>query len=247
MAERGKLSWGGIIGLTALALAGMAVVVALATLLFGGVAGYEFNPQTFERRRFAFFEIPLLRLQVTPLKRTGVSGPVEQSITGNNYVQPDAKAPETWHLISFHRSNYAPSPTDTQILIRYFDAENPEGGNYWQDWTIEKPQLAKLLWPEVARLARLELYVLLPPLFELAREAKDPTQFAKDLNALQAQEAQAVIERLEKQIEATEDAETRARLEQRVDALMPLVEETTKSARPADATADSADTKDESP
>ena len=155
-------------------LAGAAVVVAISTFMFGYVTGSEFNPQTFDRRRFGFYEIPLVRLQVTPLSRSIVTGDVEAHLQLQKYVTPVAGAPERWHLISFRRSTYEPPATDVQILQRYLDARDDAFGRYWLGWSTKQPKLAKILWPEVARYARADLYLLLPPLFSLAK--KNPTR-----------------------------------------------------------------------
>src|SRR5689334_14343210 len=143
----------GIIGLSLLILTGAAVVIVLVTFVFGGVEGTEFNPDSFERRHFGFYQIPLIRLQVTPLWRSEYNGEVENLVTARKYVVPTPGAPETWHLIGFKRSSYTPPPTDAQILARYLDARDENHQVYWADWSTDHPDMAAVLWPEVARLA----------------------------------------------------------------------------------------------
>jgi hypothetical protein len=220
-----KVTWGGTLGLAGLVLAGCAVVVALATYMFGYVSGYEFNPQTFERRRFGFYEIPLVRLQVTPLWRNDASGAVEQLVRSHNYVTPTKGAPEQWDLISFRRSTYKPVPTDPLILQRYLDAQDAARSPFWQDWSVEHPDLAKILWPEVARLARMDLYVLLPPLFDLAREASDVKVFEPQLHKLQAQQLRENADHLKKRADEIEDADVKAALQKRAEELLKVAGE----------------------
>src|SRR5688572_32714720 len=128
-----KMSIGSMIGLGALILSVTAVLLMLAIFIFGSVSGTEFNPQTFERRMFGFHEVPLVRLQVTPLWRVEASGEVEQLVIAQNYVTPNQKLTDEWHLISLTRRNYRQPPTDVQILARYLDAKNEHGDSYWAD------------------------------------------------------------------------------------------------------------------
>jgi hypothetical protein len=221
MADNPKYTVGGMLGIGALVLTGCAVVIVLATFLFGYVTGYEFNPQTFARRRFGFYEIPLVRLQVTPLFRVDSNGEVEDLVQTQKYVTPRPGAAEEWHLMTFHRSTHTPPPTDAQILGRYLDAETSESGTYWYEWSVQHPDLAPILWPEVARLARLELYVLMPPLFELARQAEDdPKVFAADLKELQVKQLEETAQRLQTRSAAVEDADAKDELNQRATALL---------------------------
>lgn len=209
-----KFSWGAAIGMGALILTGTAVVIVLATFMFGGVHGTEFNPNTFERRRFGYYEIPLLRLQVTPLYREEAGGDLE-GLVQTRYVKPIPNAPETWHLISFRRSAAAEQPTDARILARYLEAHDETRNSYWHEWSVKHPERAALLWPEVARLARLELYPLLPPLFECARQAEDTKAFQKAIRQLQTQQLTASAERLKKRAEELDNEELKTQLEER--------------------------------
>jgi len=52
----------GILGILAATL-----LVFMLTLWFGGVHGTEFSPQTFERRSYSFYELPLVGVQVTAI------------------------------------------------------------------------------------------------------------------------------------------------------------------------------------
>jgi hypothetical protein len=218
-----KLSAASVVGLSALVLSVAAVLLLLVTFVFGSVHGTEFNPQTFERRMFGFHEIPLVRLQVTPLWRTEANGAVEQLIIAQPYVKPEPNAPEQWHLISLTRRNYKQPPTDVQILARYLDAQDEDEESYWTEWSIKHPELAAIFWPEVARLARLEQYVLLPPLFELARNADDVKKFQSDLKQLQTKQLQETADRLKERTAKVEDEKLKEELQKRSEALATAV------------------------
>jgi hypothetical protein len=232
------LSAGNMIGLGALILSTALVVLLLVTFIFGGVGGTEFNPQTFERRIFGFYEIPFVRLQVTPLWRTEHNGDVEQLVIAQSYVKPEPNAPETWHLISLIRRNFKQPPTDVQILARYLDAKDEEGDSYWAQWSIKHPEMAALLWPEVARLARLEQYILLPPLFELARNAEETKSFQAALKQLQTRQLQETADRVEQRTAKVEDEKLKQELQKRAAALTSAVkaaeEELSKDLKKAD-------------
>src|SRR4051812_28097777 len=150
VADSTKLNWGSVLGIGALVLTACAVVILLVTFMFGSVRGHEFNPQTFDRRDFGFYEIPLIRLQVTPLYRTESTGDVETLLQAQKYVQPDLQAapdpqaPDVWRLISFRRSSYTPPPTDVQILIRYLDARDDKHNHYWHEWSVKHATLAAI-------------------------------------------------------------------------------------------------------
>jgi hypothetical protein len=218
-----KLSAGSIIGLSALFLSVTAVVLLLVTFVFGSVHGTEFNPQTFERRMFGFHEIPLVRLQVTPLWRVEANGEVEELVIAQPYVKPEPNAPEQWHLISLTRRNYKQPPTDVQILARYLDASDEDGDSYWTEWSIKHADMAAIFWPEVARLARLEQYVLLPKLFDLARNAEELKTFQADLKQLQTKQLKEMADRLQQRTAKVEDEKVKEDLKQRAEALAAAV------------------------
>lgn len=219
MANNRNLSTGSFVGLGALILSVAAVALLLATFIFGGVGGTEFNPQTFERRMFGFYEIPLIRLQVTPLWRAEANGEVEQLVIAQSYVKPEPNAPENWHLISLVRRNSRQPPTDVQILARYLDAKDEDENSYWTDWSLKHPEMAAIFWPEVARLARLEQYILLPPLFELARNARETKTFQTDLKQLQTKQLEETANRVQQRTAKVENEKLKEELQRRAEAL----------------------------
>jgi hypothetical protein len=169
-----------VAGLVILALT---MVLLLAAFFFGGVTGEEFNPETFQRRRFQFYEIPLLRVQIWPLSRSDASGELEKLARAQGYVATKLPTDAQWHLFSFRRGAAASPPFDAQILQRYLDAIDDSRNQYWHLWSTAHPQRAKLFWPHVSRFARLRLYVVLPHLFEIARTAEDDASFTTALEA----------------------------------------------------------------
>ncbi|MEM9587669.1 MAG: hypothetical protein AAGA03_10340, partial [Planctomycetota bacterium] len=54
----------------AILIAGLVCSLAMAMVVLfpGHVSGIEFAPSHFEARRFQFYELPLLQLQITPIR-----------------------------------------------------------------------------------------------------------------------------------------------------------------------------------
>ena len=177
MSTGAKLAIGGLIAVCCV------IVVGLASLIFGGVTGEEFNPYTFQRRKFYFFEIPLLRWQVYPLVRSAASGDVEEWVETSGCLPKKKSDPEAWHLFAFRRSAAVSPEFDAAILKTYLDTRDAQKKYYWYDWSIEHPQMAKILWPAVARFARLNLYLVIPHFFQLAATAEDAQDLQTKLTA----------------------------------------------------------------
>ena len=93
--------WIAIVGWGFIGLLGVTLFVFVLTVMFGGVHGLEFCPQTFERRSYSFYELPVLRLQMTGERNEDLTGPTEQYVrsqkyfaagTGNPYFTTDTAA-----------------------------------------------------------------------------------------------------------------------------------------------------------
>ena len=170
--------------LTLAVLAGAALVTLIATLMFGSVYGTEFAPDTFERRSYFYYELPVVRLQVTPVQRVTSRSTLEQALIDRKYVQP-INPPKRWDLIRAYRVNGLWRQGDAEILAEYLDVHDDKGP-HWLEWSDREPKLAAIFWPEVAKQARAELYILMPDLFELAAQSTDPAKFTRDLQLLLA-------------------------------------------------------------
>lgn len=170
-------------------------------LLFGPVQGEEFSPQLFQRRHFRFYQVPLLRWQLTPVRRWDrterlesaiakvISGPVPTAPSAVGSRRGGALPPST-------RGGNAPADPESArsvppvcwhliysvqpgAPIWHGDAkilrdclELREGERFfWSLWNGRHPDLAVLLWPRVAALAAARLYVALPELLRVAASA----------------------------------------------------------------------------
>lgn len=153
-----------------LCLVGPLILLAVGgyvTLFFGQVSGTEFSPESFDRRSFRYHEVPLLGWQVTPIKRDSATGTLETFLQQQDYFT--AQAATRWDLIMATQRGQIIDPRGASILAPYLDANTPAAKSYWVDWSKQHPGHARWLWPEVVRLARRRLYVLIPDVMRLAR------------------------------------------------------------------------------
>jgi hypothetical protein len=167
-------------------LAALALVlfVFLMTITLGGVHGMEFSPQTFERRSYSHYELPLIGVQVTAEKRDDLTTIAETFLTTNKYITPPPKgAKEIWHTVVGSHGTRRLRRGDANILMQYLDAQDAKTTHRWVKWSEDHPQLAKVFWPAVQKLAIRELYVFLPDLFELTKAHSDPVALKSALDA----------------------------------------------------------------
>jgi hypothetical protein len=182
---------------TLLGLVLTAGAVTFATVWFGGVHGVEINPYSLARRSYSFYEIPIVRWQVLGIRREDVTSITVVFLEKQKYVAAAKGAPNVWHVVTGTRGRRAPVIGDADVLVRYLEAQDSENYHLWQKWSEENPQLAKCLWPAVSRLAQDELYLFVPDLFDLAKQADDPVAFQAALNKQLAQRLFELGQRLQ--------------------------------------------------
>jgi hypothetical protein len=168
--------WGGV------ATLGLAVAVLIATLLFGQHGGEEFCPDTFNRRSFFYFQIPLVGIQVTPIFRDDTTNSLENYLVAGKFLTRSAAGNPRWDLVTAVSAGSRVVRGDAQILCSYLDTADENSRLVWQRWSDTHPEAAKVLWPRVAQLARQQLYLLVPELFELANSETDPKTLAEKLD-----------------------------------------------------------------
>jgi len=179
----------GKIVITIAATLALLILGFLATMIFGIVTGTEFCPHTFERRGFAFREIPFTGIQISSISRDTDSGLVELYVIKQGYIVPDQTEPKTWHLLSLRRFRGTYAEGDAELLMKYLDAQNDKDEYAWLKWSEDHPKLAKVLWPAVAKAAQNGNYLIVPDLFKFARSTKDPVELQKKLDATLAKVA----------------------------------------------------------
>jgi hypothetical protein len=172
-----------------LGILGATLLVFIATVTFGAVHGTEFCPQTFERRSYSYYELPLVGLQVTGERHEDLTGDTEKAVTANKLLPTPPGPKKDWHVLMGSRGTRLRRPGDAGILVQYLDATEDGTNHRWQDWTEsdKTKDLAKVLWPAVQRLAIREQYIFVPDLFELAKNSDDPKALQAEIDRKLAQ------------------------------------------------------------
>src|SRR6266568_5109865 len=116
--------WFAICGWTLMGLLGSALLVLIATLTFGAVHGTEFCPQTFERRSYSYYELPIVRIQVTGERHEDLTGATEVVLTSKKYITPPASGRQDWHVLVGSRGRRLRLPGDAGLLMLYLDAKD---------------------------------------------------------------------------------------------------------------------------
>jgi hypothetical protein len=67
---------------------------------------------------------------------------------------------------------------------------------YWRTWSIDHPKRAKVLWPVIQQLAVRELYMLMPPLFELAQREQTAAELQSAIESRLEQDYASLVQDL---------------------------------------------------
>lgn len=176
----------------------MLLVLLGIVFFFGRVQGREFAPSHFEIRRFSFTEIPLLQLQITPIRRVKETSGLQTYLATSSLVRSPTGQPARWHLIELRRLSGSSGPADAKLLTDFLGADQAgffaQGNPYWHRWSTENPGHAAILWPLVQKLAERELYVLVPHVFQIADAAATvPKSNGQSPDAMEARLHQFLI------------------------------------------------------
>lgn len=160
-------------------VSGALIVFFLAGIVYflGQVQGREFAPSHFEIRRFSFTEIPLLRLQITPINRVSETSGLQSYLSTSSLISRPGGQPTDWHIVELSRFGGGSTPADAKLLTDFLDAgmlrlsTQRHGQWHWHQWSLQNPKHAAVLWPVVQKLAQRELYVLIPSVFQIADAA----------------------------------------------------------------------------
>ena len=184
--QKTPLVWRVVVGIVIF----VAVLFALGMLIraFGGVYGQEFSPDTFTRRDYVYYQIPLLGIQVTPVYRWPDTNALELHLTGKKLVPKSAAKKPRWDIVAITTAGSPTgSPGDANLLCSYLDTHDDEGVLVWLDWTKKHPKLAKTLWPAVAQVARDDRYAAVPDMIEAAMRAETPESLQQELERIRTE------------------------------------------------------------
>jgi len=158
-------------------VSGGLIVLFLAGIVYflGRVQGREFSPSHFELRQFSFTEIPLLRLQITPINRVSQSSGLQSYLSTSALISRPVGQPTDWHVVELSRFGGISLPADAKLLTDFLETDTSrysvQTQVHWHQWSIQNPKHAAVLWPVIQKLAKRELYVLIPSVFQIADAA----------------------------------------------------------------------------
>lgn len=161
----------------------VACLVGLATLVSGHVRGREFSPSHFTTRSFRFWEIPLVHLQISPIRRVPEPNNVANYLQAKRHIQIPNNPPALWHLVQLDRGVSSSTFADAEILTSYLELKDADNKFVWEEWSKSYPQAAAIFWPYVQQLAEKELYLLVPPLFALAEQSTEADSLRANIDA----------------------------------------------------------------
>ncbi len=163
-----------------LVLVGTLIGGVLFTMGFGRVTGREFSPEAFALREFRYYQLPLLSIPLSRVRRKDVSLP-DYLVQGNFIKVAPA---QNWHLVSATKGWRRYTPHGPEVLLGYLQARDSGGAYYWDRWSAQHPDRASVLWPLVVELARLNLYPAIPDLMRWAEAEKERpvAEFQQRLN-----------------------------------------------------------------
>ena len=171
----------------------LTLVVFIVVRTQGFVSGQEFSPTHFQLRKFSFYEIPLLHIQITPIKRSGATPRTATYVRQNSLIRPGTGAPTNWHLVSISRGLTGSTPADANLLIDQLNLKSG-GDEFWRKWSVDHPKRAQILWPAIQKLAERELYILMPSLFELAQIDQTNETLQQNLDRLMQRQYRGLIQ-----------------------------------------------------
>jgi hypothetical protein len=177
--------------LTTLGLVGAFAVICMCSVrIYGLVIGEEFSPDTFKQRKFYYFELPLVHLQVTPVWRDEDTSTLAVHLRSKKLLPASKEDEPRWHFVHAIRGG-EPLTGDANILRGYMEIRQDDE-ILWLQWSKDHREAAAVFWPTVAEVARDHQYVFLPEMFELALAAENADGLRRDLDQLLAKEYSAL-------------------------------------------------------
>lgn len=146
----------------------------------GTVRGVEFSRQTWDRRRFLMFEVPLLRWQVGPVVYTPLSDDLV-SYLRNAPWWPGGSPPSDDYMVMTACRGGQSWARDTEMVSEFLGADGPSP---WLHWSRRHPQRARSLWPAVFQVVQAGHYDAVPELFQAALRPSSHEEFTVQLQGI---------------------------------------------------------------
>ena len=111
---------------------------------------------------------------------------LEKSLTADRLIRSVILKKKRWHLVSDFGSSVISHQCDARFLTGYLDKLDNDGNSYWDTWNTDFPKCAKVFWPEVAELARDEMYLKIADVMRVAMSVSkdDPVPLGPKLKAV---------------------------------------------------------------
>ena len=171
----------------------LVVVLLIVIQTQGNISGSEFSPTHFQQRDFSFYEIPLIHLQISPIRRSDSSPSTAKFLRMKSLITAPKGKPAYWHLVKISRGIGGTNYADANLLIDQL-LLNPDGDLYWKVWTKDHPKLASVLWPIIQKLAERELYILMPRVFEIVQTQQNPDQLQATIDSYLVEQYRELIQ-----------------------------------------------------
>lgn len=166
------------------AVLGVGGVLYVSVQILGSVAGEEFSPYTMESREFEYTEIPLMKIQISPISRNNYRNALEDHIF-TKYMPKNSRQSSRWDLVMDNRTPVNTQALKASILDNYLSSYSLETGDLiWLTWSEEHPDSAKILWPRIVRLAQLEQYDVMPQLFRAALDSTEADKLERTVSRI---------------------------------------------------------------
>ncbi|MBI2478720.1 MAG: hypothetical protein HYV60_08835, partial [Planctomycetia bacterium] len=107
---------------------------------------------------------------------------LEKYLVAEKLLPKPGKPENRWDLVVASIGRRSGTQGDARILCQYLDAVNKDGDSIWLKWSEDHVEMAKVLWPAIAKVARQELYSFIPELFVLARSSSAPDQLQQGID-----------------------------------------------------------------
>ncbi len=155
--------------------------IGLVLFFFSGhVAGEEFSPDDFTRRRFSYNVVPWINYTLRGIEYDDTTPVLEQTLVSDGLISSFRKtgnAKRKWNLIYDTKTSVSMSSDfDAAVLCRYLDLTNSDGENVWLVWNSKHPKLASEFWPVIQELAQNEVYWALPPIMRQALSLEEESR-----------------------------------------------------------------------
>jgi hypothetical protein len=168
-----------VAGCVILALGWLAMIVV--GIFFPSHRGTEFSPYSFNKREFETRSW----LGRTVVQPSTLACPREISKHLTNAARTSGI--DRWDLIEHSNGVWGSEQFEASILSSYFKMLNHDRDFFWEKWSSEHPELAKILWPSVQQLAIYQAYFAIPELMQLAERCPSTSELRREIASISLQ------------------------------------------------------------